>query len=128
MPGGVEEIDDVVVISELHHRTRHRNTATFLDIHPIAGGVATALACFDRARHLDRTAKKQQLFGEGSLTRIGMGDDGKGAPTADLVDAQGARQRLGSFRHIGQLSDSVEREGCSAKDSTKASSRPSLLR
>ena len=44
--------------------------------------MAGGLAPLDRARHLDGAAEQQQLFGQGGLARVGVGDDGKSASFA----------------------------------------------
>ena len=46
--------------------------------------MARRLAPLDGTRHLDGTAEQQQLFGQRGLARVGVGDDGEGAPPGDL--------------------------------------------
>jgi hypothetical protein len=91
--GGVEQVDDVVAEFELHHRGGHRNAALLLDLHPVRGGVAAALARLDGTGHLDRAREQQQLLGQRGFTRIGVGNDAEGA--AALHFARDQRGRFG---------------------------------
>ena len=86
MPGGVEQVDDGVAVRELHDRGGHGDPALFLQLHPVGGRMARRLAALDRAGHLDGTAEQQQLLGECGLARVRVGDDGKGAAAAQLVE------------------------------------------
>jgi hypothetical protein len=43
------------------------------------------LACLDRAGHLNRATKQEQLLGQGGLASIGVTDDGKGPPAVDFT-------------------------------------------
>ncbi|TAN73200.1 MAG: hypothetical protein EPN14_09910 [Gallionella sp.] len=103
--GGVEQVDHAIVVGELHHRTGHGNTALLFDFQPVRGRVATALARLHRARHLDRAAEQQQLFGERCLARIGVGDDREGAAALNLACDASRSCRWGAgenfFRLVG---------------------------
>jgi len=78
--GGVEEVDLIVAVGELHHRGGHRDAALLLDRHPVAGGMALDLARLDRPGEVDGAAEQQQFFGEGGLAGVGMADDAEGPP------------------------------------------------
>ena len=56
--------------------------------------MARCFAPLDRARHLNRTAEQQQLFGEGGLTGVRVGDDGKGAAPLGLLLDDGRHSDL----------------------------------
>jgi len=88
---GIEQVEHAVAVRELHHRTRHRNAALALDLHPVGGGVTPALARLDRAGHLDRAAEQQQLLGQRGLAGVGVGNDREGAAFLDV-----ARQMRGA--------------------------------
>jgi hypothetical protein len=77
--GGVEQVDDVVAVLHLHHRRGHRDAALLLDLHPVGGGMAAGLAALDGAGDLDCAREQQQLFRQRRFTRVGVGNDGKGA-------------------------------------------------
>jgi hypothetical protein len=77
--GGVEQVDDVVAVLHLHHRRGHRDAALLFDLHPVRGGMAAGLAALDGAGDLDRAREQQQLFRQRRFTRVGVGNDGKGA-------------------------------------------------
>ncbi len=55
--GGIEQVDHVVAILELHDRAGYRYAALLLDVHPVGSGVATALAPFDRTSQLNRAGE-----------------------------------------------------------------------
>ena len=82
--GGVQQVDDVVLVLELHGRRGDRDAPLLLDGHPVRLGVARALPALDRAGPVDGAAVEQQLLGEGGLARVGVADDGEGAPALDL--------------------------------------------
>ena len=76
---GVQQVDGVVAVLELHHRGRHRDAALLLDLHPVGGGELAAFLALDGAGHLNGAGEQQQLFGERGLTGVRVGDDGEGA-------------------------------------------------
>ena len=82
----VEQVDDLALVRELHHRRGHRDAALLLQRHPVRGGAARGLAALHRAGHLDRTAEQQQLLGQRGLARIRMADDGEGAAAAGFLE------------------------------------------
>ena len=47
--------------------------------------MAVSLLALDRAGGLDRAAVEQELFGQSGFTGVGVRNDRKGAPPADLV-------------------------------------------
>ncbi len=82
--GGVEQVDDVLTVRELHHRRGHRDAALLFQLHPVGGGVAVGLARAHFARDLDGATEPQQFFGQGRLTRVRVRNDGKGATTRNF--------------------------------------------
>jgi len=87
--GRVEQVDDAVAVGKLHDRGCDRDAALLLQRHPVAGGMTSGFAAFDRAGQLDRAAEQQQLFGQGGLASIGVGDDGEGASPIEFVEKDG---------------------------------------
>ena len=85
MARGVEQVDDVVPVAELHHRARHRDAALLLDLHPVGGGVPGGLAALHGAGHLDGAAEEKELLGERCLARVGVGDDGERAAVFNVA-------------------------------------------
>lgn len=83
---GVEQVDHVIAIRELHDRRGNGNTPLFFHFHPVGGGMAVGLARFHRAGHRNRLAHQQELFGDGGLTGIGVGNNGKRASGVDFID------------------------------------------
>ena len=84
-PGRVEQVDRVALVVELQHGGGDRDAALLLQLHPVAGGVAAGAARLDAAGEVDGAAVEQQLLGERRLARVGMGDDGEGAPAGDFA-------------------------------------------
>ncbi len=80
MARSIQQIDDAIVVRELHHRGRHRDTALLFHRHPITRSVLVAALALNRARHLNEVAQQYQFLGDRRLTRIRMRDDGEGAP------------------------------------------------
>ena len=78
--GGVENVHAIAVIGKLQHRGGHGDTALLLDVHPVGHGVFRAGLAFDRACGLNAAGVEQELLGEGRLARVGVRDDGEGAP------------------------------------------------
>ncbi len=76
---GVEQIDDLALVRELHDRGGHRDAALLLQLHPVGGRVARRLAPLDRAGQLDRAAEQQQLLGQRRLAGVRVRNDGEGA-------------------------------------------------
>ena len=85
MARGVEQVDDAVLIGELHHRTRDRNTTLLLHLHPVRSRVPGGLAALNSSGELDCAAEKQQFFRQRGFTRVRMRNDCKGAPACNVV-------------------------------------------
>ena len=86
---GVEQVDDALLVGELHHRGGDRNPALLLHLHPVRGGVAGRFAPLHRAGKLDGTAEQQELFGQRGFTRIRVRNDRKSAPFGGLFGNAG---------------------------------------
>ena len=89
MAGGVEEIDHAAVVFELEDGGGDGDAAFFLEVHPVGGGGLFGAAGGDAAGELDGAAVEEEFFGEGGFAGIGVGDDGEGAATGDLVGVGG---------------------------------------
>ena len=84
MTRGVEQVDQAVGIGELHHRGGDGDAALLLHLHPVGGGVTVGFTRLHRARDLDGLAHQQQLFGDGGLTGVRVGNDGEGTALGDF--------------------------------------------
>ena len=82
--GGIQNIDAVSVILELHDRRGHRDAALLLDLHPVGGGGAGVLLALDLTGLGDGPSVEEELFGQGRLTGVGVADDGERAPALDF--------------------------------------------
>ena len=76
----VEDVDFVAFIVELHNTRGHADAALLLDVHPVGRGRLAYLVAFHGTCHLYLSAEEQELLGQRGLTRIGVRDDGEGAP------------------------------------------------
>ena len=75
----IEDIDFIIVIVELHYGSGYGDTTLFFNIHPVRRCRLLYLVALYRTRHLNLTAKQQQLFSQRCLTGIRMGDNRKGS-------------------------------------------------
>ena len=85
---GIEEVDDVVAVGELEDGGGDGDSALFFELHPIAGGGSLVTTSGDAACELDCPAVKEELFREGGLSRVGVGDNGKSAASRDFASGQ----------------------------------------
>src|SRR5690606_2521627 len=96
--GGVEQVDHVFAVGELHHRGGDGDAALLLHFHPVGGGVTVGFTRLHGPGDLDRLAHQQQFLGDGGLTGVGVGDDRKRAAFGDFFGLGG---------HGGKPVDSV---------------------
>jgi len=99
VPRGVQQVQQEAVILEAQDGGGHRDPALLLDLHEVRSGVRLRAARPDRSGQVHRPAVQQELLGEGGLAGVGMRDDRKGPPTADLFDDPGGA--LEGFLHAG---------------------------
>ena len=92
--GGVEDVDAEAVVLELQHGGGHGDAALLLDLHPVGDGGAGVLLPLDLTGLGDGPAVEQELFGEGRLTGVGVGDDGEGPSPLDLGSIFGQKALL----------------------------------
>ena len=81
---GVQDVDAVALILELHYRGGNGNAALLLNLHPVGGGRPGVLLALHLAGLGDGPAVEQELLRQCGLARIGMGDDGKGPSALDF--------------------------------------------
>ena len=84
-------------IVELHHRRGDRDTTLLLNVHPVGGGALAYFVALHRTGYLNLSTKEEEFLGQGSLTRIRVADDGKGASAFYFVHACAALMRLIHF-------------------------------
>src|SRR3990167_151997 len=97
--GGVEQVDHMLAVEHLHDGGGHRDAALLFDLHPVGRGVAAGLAALDGAGDLYRAREQQEFFGQRRFTRVGVGNDGKGAAAPGLL---GVGHR--GFQKVGRAS------------------------
>ena len=81
---GVQNVDAVALILELHHRAGDRDTSLLLDLHPVRGGGPGVALALDHAGLVDGASVEQELLGQGGLTGVRVRDNGKGAAAVDF--------------------------------------------
>ena len=81
---GVQDIDAVAVVLELHNGGGDGNAPLLFNLHPVGGSCPGPLA-LDLAGLGDGPAVEEELFREGGFARVGVGDDGKGSSPGDFV-------------------------------------------
>ncbi|MNF59915.1 hypothetical protein D3C84_415170 [compost metagenome] len=96
--GGVEQVDHVLAVGELHHRGGDGDAALLFHLHPVGGGVTVGFTRLHGTRHGDGLAHQQQLLGDGGFARVGVGNDGEGAAFRDFgglnAHGDGIRRRV----------------------------------
>ena len=80
----IEQVDDLAVVGELHHRGGDGDTALLFQRHPVGRRMARGLAALDRTGELDRSSEQQEFFRQRGLARVRMGNDGESAPQRRL--------------------------------------------
>lgn len=80
----VEDVDFAPLVLEAHHRGGHRDAALALDFHEVRGGSLLDFVALDGSRHMDGAAEEEQFLRKGRFTRVGVCDDGEGAPACNL--------------------------------------------
>ncbi|MPM44841.1 hypothetical protein SDC9_91523 [bioreactor metagenome] len=80
--GGVQNINAVALVLELHHRGGNRNAPLLFYFHPVGDSRPAVLFSLDRARLSDGTAVKKKFFRQRGFARVRMRDDGKGPAAA----------------------------------------------
>ena len=81
---GVQDVDAEAVVLELHDGGCDGDTALLLDLHPVGGGGPGVLFALDHPGLGDGPAVEQELFRQGGLARVGVGDDGEGSSALDF--------------------------------------------
>ena len=81
---GVEDVHLVAIVVKLHDGGGDGDTALFLDFHPVAGGCLLDFIVLDSSCHLYLSSEEEEFLGECGLTRVGVGDNGKGASSFDF--------------------------------------------
>ena len=79
MTRSVQDIDLVSLVFKLHHTGGHRYSALLLYLHPVAGSCLAYLVALYGSCHLYLSSEEEEFLGKCGLTRVGVGDNGKGA-------------------------------------------------
>src|SRR6185437_1058476 len=73
----IQQVNKNVVIFKAHYRRSHRDTSLALYLHKVTSRVLFYFITFHSSRYLNGATEKQQFFGKGCFTGIGVGNDGK---------------------------------------------------
>ena len=77
---GVENVDFVIIVVELHDGGGDRDTALLFYLHPVGGGSFFDFVALDSSCHLNLSAEEEEFLGECCFTRIGVRNDGECSP------------------------------------------------
>ena len=80
----IQDVDAVSVIFKLENGGGDGNSSLLLDLHPVAHRMAGGCLSLHASRQVDRSAVKQELFGQRGFSRVRMGNDGKGSSSVDF--------------------------------------------
>ena len=81
---GVQDVDAVALVLELHDGRGDRDAALLLNLHPVGGGGPGILFALDLPSLGNGPAVEQEFLGQGGLAGVRVADDGKGAPAIDF--------------------------------------------
>ena len=81
---GIQNIDAIAVILELHNGRGNGNTALLFDLHPVGGSGPGVLLPLDHTGLGNGPTVKQEFFCQSGFTGVRVGDDGKGAAAFDF--------------------------------------------
>ena len=81
---GVQDVDAVALVLELHDGGGDRDAALLLNLHPVGGGGPGVLFALDLPGLGNGPAVEQEFLGQGGLAGVRVADDGKGAPAIDF--------------------------------------------
>lgn len=110
LTGGVQDVDAVAVVLELHHGRGDGNASLLFNFHPVGHSVAGVAFALYHACQGDGTAVQQEFFRQSGFTGVRVGDDGKSPPALDL--AFQIRQNKPSFLKWDSSMESCVVAGC----------------
>ena len=82
---GVENIDAVALVLELHDRGGYGDAALLFNFHPVGNGVARIFFALDGAGELNGASVQKELFGKRRFAGVRMRNNRKGAAFFDLL-------------------------------------------
>ena len=119
MAGRVQQVEDGVLVFERHHRAGDTDAAFLLDLHPVGFGAPRFAARLDTARRMDGAAQQEQMFRQGGLAGVGMGNDGEGPASCGFAGG-GFRHARGLAGASGQCNKTAARWAARAQKATTA--------
>ena len=84
MPRSVQQVDQTVIVWELHYGSSNGNSTLFFHFHPVGFRVLGGTFAFHRTGFLNGVTIKQNLFGNRGFTRIGVRNNRKSAAFINL--------------------------------------------
>ena len=95
VPRGVEQVNQAILIRELHHRSGNRDTTLLFHLHPVRLRVLVRATAFYCTGGLNGLSEQQHLLGNSGLTCVRVRNNGKSAALRHLLQIR--RQRHNSF-------------------------------
>src|SRR5699024_11278946 len=74
---GIQDVDILVMIVELHNRTSNGDSTFLFNLHPVTGSKLSRLFSFNCTGRTNNPTKVQHLFSNSSFTGIRVRDDRK---------------------------------------------------
>ena len=97
MARGVQNIDAVALILELHNRRGDGDTTLLFNFHPVGNGVARILFALDRTGQLNGAAVQKELFRQCRFTGVRVRNNRERAPFFNLISKIGQDDNLCFF-------------------------------
>gem|GEM_PF-2370236 len=83
--GGIQNVDAVSVIVELHDGRGNGDTTLFLDLHPVGCRVMSSFSGLNGTGHVNGTSVEQELLSHGRFTCVRVRNDRESPSSVDLV-------------------------------------------
>ena len=84
MSRSIQQVDQTIVVWELHHGSGNGNPTLFFHFHPVGFRMLRRTFAFHRTGFLNGVTIKQNLFGNGGFPRIGVRNNRKSAAFINL--------------------------------------------
>ncbi|CCK06200.1 FIG00640947: hypothetical protein [Cronobacter sakazakii 696] len=94
--GGIQQVNETVMVRELHHGGGNRNPALLFHLHPVRFRVLAGAAAFYRTGDLNRLSEQQHLFSDRRFTGVRVRDNGKSAALGHLLQIRRQRHNQSS--------------------------------
>ena len=95
VPRGIQQVNQAVMVRELHHRGGNRDPTLLFHFHPVGFSMLAGTTALHGTCGLNRLSEQQHFFSDGGLTGIRVRNNGKSAAFSHLLQIR--RQRHNSI-------------------------------